>query len=86
MCIVIRRNFGLVPLSWGNKKYGLQIPAGLNSAAIVQAMVFGDLDAKFQDRGIMFTRYPSTGEKEIFGEYLSEAGGEDMVGGGLHNP
>jgi phosphoenolpyruvate synthase/pyruvate phosphate dikinase len=34
----------------------------------------------------MFTRYSSTSEKELFGEYLSEAGGEDMVGGGLRNP
>ena len=56
------------------------IPVDIGTSAIVQAMVFGDLDEQ-SGTGVMFTRNPSTGEKELFGEYLGEAKGEDLVSG-----
>jgi len=56
------------------------IPADLGTSSIVQAMVFGDMDER-SGTGVMFTRNPSTGEKELFGEYMLEAKGEDLVSG-----
>jgi pyruvate,orthophosphate dikinase len=56
------------------------IPSDLGTAAIVQAMVYGNRDAN-SGTGVVFTRNPSTGEKGLFGEYLSEAQGEDVVSG-----
>lgn len=56
------------------------IPATLGTAAIVQAMVYGNRDAK-SGTGVVFTRNPSTGEKGLFGEYLSQAQGEELVSG-----
>ncbi len=56
------------------------IPATLGTAAIVQAMVYGNRDEK-SGTGVVFTRNPSTGDKGLFGEYLSEAQGEDLVSG-----
>ncbi len=56
------------------------IPADMGTAAIIQAMVFGDLDGN-SGTGVMFTRNPSTGEKVLFGEYITEAKGEDLVSG-----
>jgi len=56
------------------------IAADMGTAAIVQAMVFGDLDER-SGTGVMFTRNPSTGERELFGEYLAQAKGEDLVSG-----
>jgi pyruvate,orthophosphate dikinase len=56
------------------------IPADMGTAAIIQAMVFGDLDRN-SGTGVMFTRNPSTGQKELFGEYISAAKGEDLVSG-----
>ncbi len=56
------------------------IPATLGTAAVVQAMVYGNRDGK-SGTGVVFTRNPSTGEKGLFGEYLSEAQGEDLVSG-----
>jgi len=57
-----------------------RISADMGTAVIVQAMVFGDSDAK-SGTGVMFTRNASTGEKELFGEYMIEAKGEDLVSG-----
>jgi pyruvate,orthophosphate dikinase len=54
--------------------------ADMGTAAIVQAMVFGDLDKK-SGTGVMFTRNPITGAEELFGEYMTEAKGEDLVSG-----
>lgn len=56
------------------------ISAEIGTSAIIQAMVFGDIDER-SGTGVMFTRNPSTGEKELFGEYLLEAKGEDLVSG-----
>jgi pyruvate,orthophosphate dikinase len=57
-----------------------KIPSGLGTSAVVQAMVFGNKDAT-SGTGVVFTRDPRTGEKGLFGEYLSQAQGEDLVSG-----
>ncbi len=56
------------------------IPEDWGTAVTVQAMVFGNLGDN-SATGVAFTRNPSTGEKEIFGEYLPNAQGEDVVSG-----
>jgi pyruvate,orthophosphate dikinase len=56
------------------------IPADLGTAVIIQAMVFGNKDAN-SGTGVVFSRDPSTGQKELFGEYLSQAQGEELVSG-----
>ena len=50
------------------------------TAVNVQAMVFGNLGAT-SGTGVCFTRNPSTGAKELYGEYLANAQGEDIVAG-----
>jgi pyruvate,orthophosphate dikinase len=57
-----------------------RIPSDLGTAAIVQAMVFGNKDNN-SGTGVVFTRNPSNGEKELFGEYLNQAQGEELVSG-----
>lgn len=57
-----------------------RIPSDTGTAAVVQAMVFGNRD-KMSGTGVIFSRNPSTGEPGIFGEYLPEAQGEDLVSG-----
>ncbi len=57
-----------------------QISSDLGTAAVVQAMVFGNKDAK-SGTGVVFSRNPSTGEKGLFGEYIECAQGEDIVSG-----
>lgn len=52
----------------------------LGTAVTVQAMVFGNLDAR-SGTGVLFSRNPLTGEPEPFGEYLPRAQGEDVVSG-----
>ena len=56
------------------------IPNDLGTAVIIQAMVFGNEDSN-SGTGVVFTRNPSTGEKGLFGEYLIQAQGEDIVSG-----
>ena len=72
-------------LSWDSKRAKTYrkinyIPDHWGTAVNVQAMVFGN---KGNDcaTGVAFTRNPSTGKKEIFGEYLINAQGEDVVAG-----
>ncbi|WP_309492095.1 pyruvate, phosphate dikinase [Candidatus Hecatella orcuttiae] len=57
-----------------------QIPDDLYTAVNVQTMVFGNLSPD-SGTGVVFTRNPSTGEKKLYGEYLSFAQGEDVVAG-----
>lgn len=57
-----------------------RIPSDLGSAAIVQAMVFGNKD-KNSGTGVVFTRNPNNGDKGLFGEYLKQAQGEELVSG-----
>ncbi len=56
------------------------IPADIGTAVNIQAMVYGNM-GNTSGTGVGFTRNPSTGEKEFFGEYLVNAQGEDVVAG-----
>ncbi len=71
--------------SWNNERaityrqiHG--IPHDLGTAVNVQAMVFGNM-GETSGSGVGFTRNPATGEKELFGEFLPNAQGEDVVAG-----
>jgi pyruvate,orthophosphate dikinase len=57
-----------------------RIPDSLGTAVNVQAMVFGNM-GEDSGTGVAFTRNPSTGKKELYGEYLLKAQGEDVVAG-----
>ena len=72
-------------LSWNSKRAKIYrkinyIPDSWGTAVNVQAMVFGNMGDDCAT-GVGFTRNPSTGKKEIFGEYLINAQGEDVVAG-----
>jgi pyruvate,orthophosphate dikinase len=56
------------------------IPHNLGTGVNVQTMVFGNLGAN-SGTGVAFTRNPSTGERRLFGDYLMNAQGEDVVAG-----
>ena len=76
---------GAVFLSWNSKRAKTYrkinyIPDHWGTAVNVQAMVFGNMGENCAT-GVAFTRNPSTGAKEIFGEYLINAQGEDVVAG-----
>jgi len=71
--------------SWDNKRAVTyrkinKIPDDLGTAVNVQEMVFGNM-GEDSGTGVGFTRNPSTGEKENYGEYLLNAQGEDVVAG-----
>jgi pyruvate, orthophosphate dikinase len=57
-----------------------QIRGLIGTAVNVQAMVFGNM-GKTSGTGVCFTRNPATGEKALYGEYLVDAQGEDVVAG-----
>src|SRR5262245_3617778 len=57
-----------------------RIPDSLGTAVNIQAMVFGNMGTD-SGTGVAFTRNPSTGKKELYGEYLLNAQGEDVVAG-----
>ena len=57
-----------------------RIPDSLGTAVNIQAMVFGNMGSQ-SGTGVAFTRNPSTGEKKLYGEYLLNAQGEDVVAG-----
>jgi pyruvate, orthophosphate dikinase len=57
-----------------------RIPNDLGTAVNVQVMVFGNL-GEDSGTGVCFTRNPSTGERALYGEYLLNAQGEDVVAG-----
>ncbi len=56
------------------------IPGDWGTAVNVQAMVFGNM-GNDSGTGVAFTRNPSTGEKKLYGEFLMNAQGEDVVAG-----
>src|SRR5439155_11246853 len=56
------------------------IPATMGTAVNVQAMVFGNLGDDCAT-GVAFTRNPATGTAELYGEFLTNAQGEDVVAG-----
>ena len=76
---------GAVFQSWQNPRaiayrsmYGY--PSDWGTAVTVQAMVFGNLGEDCAT-GVVFTRHPATGERRLYGEYLVNAQGEDVVAG-----
>lgn len=71
--------------SWNNQRAIVYrklngIPDDLGTAVNVQLMVFGNMGNDC-GTGVAFTRNPSTGEKKLYGEYLINAQGEDVVAG-----
>ncbi|MCD8204189.1 MAG: pyruvate, phosphate dikinase, partial [Coprobacillus sp.] len=71
--------------SWDNPRADVyrkmnNIPYSWGTAVNVQSMVFGNL-GETSGTGVAFSRSPSTGEKEVFAEYLPNAQGEDVVAG-----
>ena len=56
------------------------IPHTLGTAVVIQTMVFGNLGSP-SGSGVAFTRNPSTGEPELYGEFLENGQGEDVVAG-----
>lgn len=71
--------------SWDNPRAHVyrqinKISYDLGTAVNVQAMVFGNM-GNTSGTGVAFTRNPSTGKKELYGEYLINAQGEDVVAG-----
>ncbi len=71
--------------SWNNKRAidyrnFNKIPHNLGTAVNVQSMVFGNM-GNDSGTGVAFTRDPATGEKQLYGEYLLNAQGEDVVAG-----
>jgi len=71
--------------SWNNARAIVyrrlnDIPSSWGTAVNVQSMVFGNM-GETSGTGVAFTRNPATGEKLIFGEYLINAQGEDVVAG-----
>jgi pyruvate,orthophosphate dikinase len=81
----LRRAIAAVFESWHSPRavayrarHGLDDGAG--TAVTVQAMVFGNADAR-SGTGVLFSRDPATGAAEPFGEWLARAQGEDVVSG-----
>lgn len=71
--------------SWNNERAIIyrrmnDIPGSIGTAVNVQTMVYGNL-GDTSGTGVAFTRNPATGEKGIYGEYLLNAQGEDVVAG-----
>ena len=71
--------------SWDNPRANVyrrmnEIPYSWGTAVNVQPMVFGNLNEN-SGTGVAFTRDPATGERALFGEYLINAQGEDVVAG-----
>lgn len=71
--------------SWNNERAILyrklnSIPSNLGTAVNVQSMVFGNM-GETSGTGVAFTRSPVNGENKIFGEFLINAQGEDVVAG-----
>nr|WP_288323170.1 pyruvate, phosphate dikinase [uncultured Peptostreptococcus sp.] len=71
--------------SWNNPRAIVyrklnDIPGNLGTAVNIQSMVFGNMGMS-SGTGVAFTRNPSTGENRLFGEYLINAQGEDVVAG-----
>ncbi|MFC7751057.1 pyruvate, phosphate dikinase [Paenibacillus thermoaerophilus] len=72
-------------LSWNNQRAIFyrkvhHIPDDQGTAVNIQTMVFGNMGDDC-GTGVLFTRNPSTGDKALFGEFLSNAQGEDIVAG-----
>lgn len=71
--------------SWNNSRARIyrrlhEIPDNLGTAVNIQSMVFGNM-GDTSGTGVAFSRNPATGENELFGEFLVDAQGEDVVAG-----
>ena len=71
--------------SWNNERAIIyramnNIPGNLGTAVNIQSMVFGNMGNDC-GTGVAFTRNPSTGERKLYGEFLMNAQGEDVVAG-----
>ncbi|MDX6300297.1 MAG: pyruvate, orthophosphate dikinase, partial [Nocardioidaceae bacterium] len=71
--------------SWNSERAAVyrrqeRIPADLGTAVTVMAMVYGNL-GEDSGTGVAFTRDPATGAKGVYGDYLADAQGEDVVAG-----
>jgi pyruvate, orthophosphate dikinase len=71
--------------SWNGRRAvdyraAMKIPNDLGTAASVMMMVFGNM-GEGSASGVAFTRNPATGENSLYGEYLNNAQGEDVVAG-----
>lgn len=71
--------------SWNNERANIyrrmnDIPSSWGTAVNVQEMVYGNLNEN-SGTGVAFTRNPATGENKLYGEYLINAQGEDVVAG-----
>lgn len=71
--------------SWENERAKIyrqinEIPSDWGTAVNVEQMVYGNMSDN-SGTGVLFTRNPSTGEKKIYGEFLLNAQGEDVVAG-----
>ena len=76
---------GAVFGSWGNERAIVyrrlnRIPNDMGTAVNVVAMVYGNM-GEDSGTGVAFTRNPASGEKEFYGEFLTNAQGEDVVAG-----
>ena len=81
----LRRSVDAVFASWDNPRAGVyrklnDIPDDLGTAVNIQQMVFGNRGST-SATGVAFTRNPATGVKELYGEFLTDAQGEDVVAG-----
>lgn len=81
LTMAIKAVFG----SWDNQRAKVyrrinKIPDDLGTAVNVQSMAFGNMGNDC-GTGVAFTRNPSTGEKQLYGEFLVNAQGEDVVAG-----
>ncbi|NMB10484.1 MAG: pyruvate, phosphate dikinase, partial [Tissierellia bacterium] len=76
---------GSVSESWNNPRAKIyrklnNIPDDLGTAVNIQSMVFGNM-GETSGTGVAFSRNPATGENKLFGEFLMNAQGEDVVAG-----
>jgi pyruvate,orthophosphate dikinase len=83
--VQLKRAINAVFESWNNPRAITyrklnKIPDDLGTAVNIVTMVFGNM-GNDSGTGVGFTRNPSTGEKEFYGEYLTNAQGEDVVAG-----
>ncbi|WP_328314539.1 pyruvate, phosphate dikinase [Streptomyces sp. NBC_00442] len=81
----LHRAIRAVFASWNGERArihrrGDHIPDDLGTAVTIQAMVFGNLGVN-SGTGVAFTRDPATGERGLYGDYLPDAQGEDVVSG-----
>ncbi|MEK9658885.1 MAG: pyruvate, phosphate dikinase [Chloroflexota bacterium] len=83
--VLLRQAVEAVFSSWNNPRAITYrdfqgISHDLGTGCVVMAMVFGNLGPD-SGTGVMFSRNPATGQKELYGEYLPNAQGEDVVAG-----